>query len=181
MGMSVHAYTLHPRTKPESRRDHGYVPGGLGDVDGTLPDRWYSGPSTGELHEFLASGLDILVICTPWTAKTTHLIAEPEFKILGRNRTFVSNISRGPIIHTDHLIAALEGDVIRGAAIDVMDPEPLPKGHALWKTKNLVVTPHISYVSTSYLDRVLEIVQLNLCKFAKGQPLLNEVSRVNGY
>ncbi|RFU26575.1 hypothetical protein B7463_g9766, partial [Scytalidium lignicola] len=181
IGMSVHAYTLHPRRTHRSRRDQGYIPGNLGDPDGTLPDRWYSGESTGELHEFLASGLELLVICTPLTAKTTHLIAEPEFKILGRDRTFISNVSRGAIIHTDYLIAALEGNIIRGAAIDVMEPEPLPDGHALWTTKNLIVTPHISYESTSYVDRVMEIVQLNLYKLSKGQPLLNEISRTDGY
>lgn len=179
--MSVHAYTLHPRKTRKCRRDQGYIPRNLGDPDGTLPDRWYSGESTEELHEFLASGLDLLVICMPLTTKTTHLIAAPELKILGRNRTFISNVSRGAIIHTDHLIAALEGDIIRGAAIDVMDPEPLPHGHALWTTKNLIVTPHISYGSTSYIDRVMEIVQLNLCKLSKGQPLLNQVSRTDGY
>lgn len=179
--MSVHAYTLHPRPTPESRRDDSYTPPGLGDVEGVFPSKWFSGGSTEELHEFLSSELDLLVIAMPLTDKTRGLISKAEFEVLGKHKTFVSNIARGPIVNTEDLIDALENDVIRGAAIDVTDPEPLPDGHRLWKTKNVIVTPHVSGASTSYSQRVLEILNYNLTRFSKGEKLTNRVNRKEGY
>ncbi|SPN99058.1 related to glycerate dehydrogenase [Cephalotrichum gorgonifer] len=181
MGMDVHAYTLHPRSTPESRRDNGYYPPGLGDPEGTFPSKWFSGGSTADLHAFLSSGLDLVVICLPLTPRTHHLISAPELKVMAEKRTFVSNIARGPVVNTDDLINALEDGTIRGAALDVTDPEPLPEGHALWSAKNLIVTPHISGASVTYVDRVFEILSLNIGRLSEGTGLANEVSRKDGY
>ncbi|CAI4215735.1 unnamed protein product [Parascedosporium putredinis] len=163
LGMDVHAYTLHPRDTPESRRDTSYHPPGLGDPDGSIPSKWFSGDSTADIHAFLGSDLDLL------------------FAVLGKNKTFVSNIGRGPIIKTDDLIQALENDVISGAALDVTDPEPLPDGHPLWSTKNIIITPHVSGISTRYNERVLAILELNLDRLVNGEELANRVSRRDGY
>lgn len=180
--MDVHAYTLHPRNTPESRRDDSYAPPGLGDPEGTFPSKWFSGSSKEEIHDFLRSGLDLLVIAIPLTAKTRHLISKPEFEILSKKMTFVSNISRGPIINTDDLIQALNGGIIKGAALDVTDPEPLPDGHALWSAKNVTITPHISAASSAYYHRVLDILRLNLERLSKGRgDLMNQVNRREGY
>ena len=179
--MDIHAYTLHARKTPESKRDDSYAPPGLGDPDGSLPSKWYSGSSAEELHEFLGSGLDLLVISMPLTQKTKGLIAKDEIKVLGKKKTFVSNIGRGPIVNTDHLITALDNDVIRGAALDVTDPEPLPDGHPLWKAKNIIITPHVSGATSSYNSRVLEILIENLTRFSEGKRLMNLVNRKEGY
>lgn len=181
MGMDVHAYTLHERKTPESKKDYSYSPPGLGDPDGIFPSKWYYGESTEELHEFLGSDLDLLVVAMPLTPKTTGLISAPEFKVLSKKKTFISNIARGPIINTDDLIEALNGEVIRGAALDVTDPEPLTDGHPLWSAKNVLVTPHISGASTSYFDRVWGIVKLNLQKLSEDKELTNKVNRKEGY
>lgn len=181
MGMDVHAYTLHPRPTPESRRDDTYTPPGLGDTEGIFPSKWFSGGSTAELHEFLSSGLDLVIIALPLTDKTQGLISKPEFEVLGQHKSFVTNIARGPIVNTNDLIDALENDVIRGAAIDVTDPEPLPDGHRLWKTKNVIVTPHISGGSTKYIERVLEILKYNLTLLSEGKNLTNKINRKDGY
>lgn len=181
MGMDVYAYTLHERKTPESKKDDGYTPPGLGDPDGIFPSKWFFGGSTEELHAFLGAGLDLLVVAMPLTAKTTGLISGPEFEVLSKQKTFVSNIARGPIVNTDDLIEALDKELIRGAALDVTDPEPLPDGHPLWSAKNAIVTPHISGASTSYFDRVWEIVKLNLQKMSEGKGLVNKVDRREGY
>ncbi|TQS32682.1 hypothetical protein Golomagni_06996, partial [Golovinomyces magnicellulatus] len=181
MGMSVHAYTLHPKPTPESRRDHGYVPHGLGDPDGSIPEKWFAGDSTEEIHDFLGSDLDWLVLSVPLTEKTRHLISKREFDILAKKKAFVTNIARGPIINTDDFIEALETDKLRGAAVDVSDPEPLPKGHPLWTAKNLILTPHISGLSTDYMDRAFDILIENLARFSEGRTLINEISRKDGY
>lgn len=181
MGMDVHAYTLHPRNTPASRRDESYSPPGLGDPDGVLPSAWFSGETKAELHDFLGSDLDLLVVATPLTDKTRHLISSPEFSVLAGKKTYVSNIGRGPIINTDDLITALDQGVIRGAALDVTDPEPLPDGHPLWSAKNIIITPHISGGSSKYNERVLAILDYNLNRLGEGKELSNRVSRREGY
>ena len=101
--------------------------------------------------------------------------------MLAKKKAFISNIGRGPIVHTDHLIDALDREVIRGAALDVTDPEPLPDGHPLWHAKNVIITPHVSGGSTKYLDRVLAILEGNLGRLSEGRELANRVSRREGY
>ncbi|KAI6351466.1 hypothetical protein MCOR25_009923 [Pyricularia grisea] len=181
LGMDVHAYTLHPRNTAESRRDTSYAPPGTGDPEGLFPSKWFSGGSKEDLHQFLSSGLDVLVISTPLTDKTTHLLGAEEFEILSQRGTFVSNIARGPIIDTDALLDALDTGKIRGAALDVTDPEPLPKDHALWKAKNVMITPHVSAASSSYGKRILSILDGNLERLSQGKTLMNRVSRKDGY
>ncbi|KAF7546928.1 hypothetical protein G7Z17_g8084 [Cylindrodendrum hubeiense] len=181
LGMDVHAYTLGPRTTPESRKDKSYAPSGLGDPEGVLPSKWFSGGSKEDIHEFLDSGLDLLVIAVPLTDKTKGLISKPEFEILSKKRTFVTNIARGPIVNTADLIEALDKGVIRGAALDVTDPEPLPEGHPLWKAKNVIITPHISSTSNAYYTRLLDIFRLNLERLSQGKEFINEVNRKRGY
>ncbi|KAJ4398597.1 hypothetical protein N0V85_006237 [Neurospora sp. IMI 360204] len=198
MGMKVHAYTLHPRPTPESRKDRSWAPEGMGDPDGKFPSKWFSGTAKEDLHKFLGSGLDLLVVSTPLTPGTKHLLGKEEFQILynssptinfvnetghseTRGRTFVSNIARGPVINTDDLIEALETGLIRGAALDVTDPEPLPDGHKLWSTRNVILTPHVSGASTRYNERVLAILEENLGRLGRGERLVNGVSKREGY
>ncbi len=184
LGMNVHAYTLHPRPTPESRHDSSWTPPGLGDTEGIFPSRWFSGASTEDLHSFLSSGLDLLVISTPLTSNTKHLLSAAEFAVLaaaGKGRTYISNVARGPVVNTDDLIAALEDGSIRGAALDVTDPEPLPDGHTLWGTKNVIITPHVSGASTQYATRLLAILQHNLRRFSAGEELVNKIDRREGY
>lgn len=181
MGMDVYAYTLHERKTPESKKDDSYAPPGLGDPDGIFPSKWFYGDSTEELHAFLGSGLDLLVVAMPLTPKTTGLISTPEFEVLSKKKTFISNIARGPIVKTDDLIEALDKGLIRGAALDVTDPEPLPEGHPLWNAKNVFVSPHISSSSTSYFDRLWDITKLNLERLSEGREFVNKVNRKEGY
>ncbi|PNP74739.1 hypothetical protein FNYG_11876 [Fusarium nygamai] len=182
LGLDVHAYTLHPRNTPESRRDDSYTPPGLGDPEGEFPSKWFSGGSKEEIHQFLDSGLDILVISVPLTDKTKGLISKPEFEILGKKGTFLINIARGPIVNTDDLIEALNSETIKGAALDVTDPEPLPDQHPLWSAKNVTITPHISAASSFYYTRLLEIFRLNLERLSQGRnDFINKVNRKEGY
>lgn len=85
----------------------------------------------------------------------------------------------------DDLIAALkkpksEGG-LRGAALDVTDPEPLNEESELWDLENVAVTPHISSISTDYLDRTFAILERNLTNLEEGKKLINQVDRKRGY
>jgi phosphoglycerate dehydrogenase-like enzyme len=179
--MDVYVCNLHPRPTPESRRDDSYTPEGLGDPEGIFPSKWFSSRDTAGLHEFLSSDLDLLAITIPLTEKTRGLISRTELALLAKQKTFVSNVGRGEIINTDDLIDALEEGIIRGAALDVTNPEPLPDGHRLWSAKNLFISPHVSGNSSSYTQRVYEILKYNLVRLSEGRELTNKVDRKEGY
>lgn len=175
--MDVVAYTMRERPTPESRHDDSYCVPGTGDPKGTYPSKWFHGTTKADVNNFLAQDLDILVICLPLTNSTRNMIAAEQFEILSKKKTFLSNIGRGPHVNTEDLVTALHTNQIRGAALDVTDPEPLPKDHPLWKAPNLLLTPHTSGHSKHYFDRVLAIVDHNLERIAEGKPEINRVDR----
>jgi phosphoglycerate dehydrogenase-like enzyme len=177
--MDVHAYTLRERATPESRRDETFTEPGMGDVEGVLPSKWFHGKEG--LHPFLASDLHLLVIALPLTTLTRGMIGKEELETLGKKKAYVSNVGRGAIIKSADLIEALDKEVIRGAALDVTDPEPLPEGHPLWKAKNIMITPHVSGNSNHYNERVLKILAYNLERMKDGSALTNVVDRGLGY
>lgn len=185
LSMDVIAYTAGPRKTPESRKDIGYIVPGTGDPDGVIPSEWYSGLDKSSLHNFLKQDIDILLISVPLTPQTRHFLAAEEFEILGKKNAFVVNIARGPIIKQDDLIAALKKDKkdggLRGAALDVTDPEPLPKDSELWDLENVAVTPHVSGLGTTYAERSFAILERNLTNLEEGRPLINLVDRKKGY
>ena len=210
MGMDVIAYTARPRTTPESKHDTGFIVPHTGDPEGKIPSAWYSGTDKRDLHHFLAQDIDHLLVSVPLTKETTHLLGGEEFKILSKRNAFVTNISRGPIIDQPALISALkafddytspladgggefsvapEADLkadtsipgIRGAALDVTDPEPLPKDDPLWDAPNCIITPHISGLGSAYVDRCFQVFEVNLDRREKGERLINVVDRERGY
>ncbi len=89
---------------------------------------------------------DILTIHTRLSNRTLGYIDENNLKFMKKGSVVV-NTSRGPIIKEQDLIKALNNNIISCAALDVYDQEPLPTDHILRKTKNLILTPHIGYVS----------------------------------
>ena len=194
MGMDVIAYTASPRTTPESKHDKGFIVPGTGDPDGSIPSAWYSGLDKESLHNFLKQDIDLLLISVPLTEETTHFIAEPEFEILGKRNAFISNISRGQIVKQSDLLTALKkykdndplnggdgGGGIRGAALDVTDPEPLPEDDPLWDAPNCIITPHISGLGSAYVDRAFQVLEVNLDRRDNGEKLINVVDRKKGY
>ncbi|KAI9843587.1 MAG: hypothetical protein M1838_002550 [Thelocarpon superellum] len=183
MGMDVIAYTASPRTTPESKKDTGYIIPGTGDPDGTIPSAWYSGLDKASLRAFLSQDIDVLLISVPLTPATTHFLGAEEFDILRHSRqTFISNISRGAILDQPALITALKADPpLRGAALDVTDPEPLPAENELWDLPNVIITPHVSGFSQTAIERSFEVLDLNLSRLAKGEKLVNIVDRKRGY
>ncbi|KAF4629365.1 hypothetical protein G7Y89_g8783 [Cudoniella acicularis] len=180
-GMDVIAYTMRERSTPKARLDDSYRVADTGDPEGLLPSKWFHGTGNKDLNNFLSQDIDLLVICLPLTPLTTHMIAKEQFQILSKKRTFLSNIGRGPIVKTPDLIDALERGLIRGAALDVTDPEPLPKDHPLWKAPNIFISPHISWYSKHHVRRCLEVLALNLHRLSEGKKFVNKVDKVHGF
>lgn len=109
--------------------------------------------------------------------QTKHLLSDKEFDILSRKTAFLSNVSRGAVIDQNALITALETGKLRGAALDVTDPEPLPSDHLLWQAPNVTITPHLSGLISDYQERAMEILAQNLERRAQGSAMLNVINR----
>jgi phosphoglycerate dehydrogenase-like enzyme len=129
-----------------------------------------------QLDELLPQA-DIVVVITPLTAETRHLMNVDRIARMKRGALLV-NPARGPVVDTDALVQALNDKRIR-AALDVTDPEPLPAGHPLWKAPNLLLTPHTAGASPKFLGRALKLASEQAARFARGEPLLNVVT--SGY
>ncbi|KAM0799107.1 D-3-phosphoglycerate dehydrogenase [Usnea florida] len=195
MGMTVIAYTASPRPTPASKHDTGFIVPGTGDPDGSIPEAWFSGLDKASLQHFLAQDIDHLLVSVPLTRETTHFIGAAELAILGQKKNaFLSNISRGQIIVQRDLVASLNayndndplhggdgGGGLRGAALDVTDPEPLPKDDPLWDAPNCIVTPHISGLGEAYADRSFQVLEVNLERRERGEKMINVVDRKKGY
>ena len=192
LGMTVLAHTASPRPTPGSRRDRTFHVPGTGDPEGTVPSAWFSGTDQESVRTFLAQDLDVLMICLPLGEQSRGIIGKAELAILGRRNALLVNVARGAHVDQDALIDALreyaagEGKEgprkgLRGAALDVTDPEPPPRGHPLWTTPNCVVTPHVSAISAAYFGRTLQLVEENLTRFEEGTRFVNLVDRGKGY
>lgn len=84
---------------------------------------------------------------------------------------YLVNTSRGPIVDQDALVRALQEKRIAGAALDVFDPEPLPVGHPLRTLDNVVLTPHIGFVTKhSYHGMFRDTVE-DIQAFLRGEPI----------
>jgi len=100
---------------------------------------------------------DHLVLACPLTETTEGLIDEEALLLLPTDAT-LTNISRGEVIDTDALVDALQTNKLRGAALDVTDPEPLPSENPLWELQNCQITPHNAGHTPNYWDRCADIV-----------------------
>ena len=127
-------------------------------------------------------GTKILVMALPGTADTIHILNRARIALLPKD-AYVINVGRGSAIDQEPLMEALNGGRIAGAALDVMDPEPLPKDHLLWTTKNLILTPHVSgNMTLGYTcDTNVKMFCEDLRNYAAGRPLNGFVDRVKGY
>jgi phosphoglycerate dehydrogenase-like enzyme len=121
-----------------------------------------------KLREVLATA-DALVVAAPLTAETHRLVNAENLAALKRG-ALVVNVSRGGLVATEDLLAALDSGHVGGAALDVTDPEPLPANHPLWTTPNVIITPHVAGIGGGELVRAeLEaLVVDNVRRFVAG-------------
>jgi phosphoglycerate dehydrogenase-like enzyme len=170
-GMRVIAQQLS-----EDHRDYGFIFPGIGDPEGTLPERYYR---PDQLHELLNDS-DVVVAAVPLTRSTTRLFDEAAFRAMKPTAFFV-NIARGEVCDEDALIRALQEGHIAGAALDVFAREPLPSDSPLWHLPNVFMSPHISGLTTQYNQRALTIFIANLRRYLAGEKLYNVVDKERQY
>ena len=123
---------------------------------------------------------DVVFISTPDTPKSHKLMGMKQFELMKQHSYFIA-VSRGGIYEMDGLVKALDSKRLDGAGVDVTDPEPLPKGHPLWKFDNVIVTPHIAGRSDKDNGRMVGTMKENIRRFVDGRPLVNVVDKMKGY
>ena len=128
----------------------------------------------------LAPRADVVVNATPLTPRTVGLFDAEFFRAMKPGAYFL-NVGRGRSVVTADLVEALETGHIAGAGLDVTDPEPLPKDHALWKLSGVIITPHVSARSDVRGARRELLFRENLRRFVAGERLLSVVDKQRGY
>ncbi|AOK18789.1 glyoxylate/hydroxypyruvate reductase A [Burkholderia ubonensis] len=129
------------------------------------------------LRAFLA-GTDILVCLLPLTSETRGILSAATFAAL-KPRAKLIHVGRGEHLVAPDLAAALYDGQLGGAIVDVFPVEPLPPGDPLWRTPNLIVTPHMASVASD--DTIGQQVAQNVLRLLNGEPLRNLVDVARGY
>ena len=158
------------------RDDEGYIEPGTGDPTGDIPERLYPP----EALASMARDCDFLVVATPMTETTRHLIDETILQQM-KNSDVLINIARGDVVDEAALISALAAEQIGGAALDVFSEEPLPSTSPLWNLDNVIMSPHVSGNNTRYHERAAALFYENLRRYIEKRPLLNRINRGRGY
>jgi phosphoglycerate dehydrogenase-like enzyme len=123
---------------------------------------------------------DVVFVAAPLTPESEGMLGPRQFELMKNGGYFIA-VSRGKLYNTDALVKALDSRKLAGAGLDVTNPEPLPKGHPLWKFENVVITPHTAGQSDNMPARRMALIKENIARFAAGRPLLNVVDKQKGY
>src|SRR6195256_1796636 len=113
---------------------------------------------------------DFLTIHTVLSKRTRGLVGPDDLSAM-KPAAYLINTSRGPIVDERALVAALEGHKIAGAALDVYDQEPLPVDHPLRRLENVVLTPHLGYVTAENYRVFYSDAVENVRAFLAGNPI----------
>ena len=132
-----------------------------------------------QLDEFLGQ-CHVVVIAAPLTPETLGLLGARQFAQLPHG-ALVVNVGRAKIVDTDALIAALKSGHLGGASLDVFPQEPLPAEHPLWKTPNVILTPHTSGFRQGHWEEVIELYAENIQRWLRGEPLKFRIEPELGY
>lgn len=132
-----------------------------------------------EMHGFadldtLLPQADVVALVVPAAPDTDHLIDARRLALM-RPDALLLNAGRGNAIDLDALAAALAAGRLRGAGLDVTEPEPLPASSPLWAEPRCLITPHVAggYHLEATEGRIVEIALENTRRYVAGEPLRN--------
>ena len=122
----------------------------------------------------LLPAADAVVVLLPLTDATRGMV-DAEFIARMKPQALLVNAGRGAVADTDAITAAVHEGRIR-AALDVVEPEPLPAEHPLWHEPGALITPHIAGSSDAFFDRAWQLVAEQVQRYVAGEPLRNVVN-----
>lgn len=117
---------------------------------------------------------DVVILIVPLTDQTRGMV-DARFLAHMKDGALLVNVARGAVVVSEDLAAALSSGRI-SAAVDVVDPEPMPADHPLWGVPNLLITPHVGGASSAMWPRAHRLVREQLARYASGAPLKNVMS-----
>jgi phosphoglycerate dehydrogenase-like enzyme len=120
--------------------------------------------------EMLLDKSDVVTIHVVLSDRTRGLIGAPEFQRM-KPTAYLVNTSRGPIVDETALLEALQTRRIAGAALDVFDQEPLPADHPIRQMKNVLLTPHVGYVTEENYRIIYQGAVEDIRAFLAGKPV----------
>lgn len=123
---------------------------------------------------------DFLVCCLPLTDETLGLV-DAEFLARLKPGAVLIDISRGGVVKGEAVIHALDAGILKGAALDVFEQQPLPADSPLWKRSDVLVTPHVSGTTPHYLERALDVFLSNYLSISAKDMPVTYVDPKSGY
>jgi len=117
---------------------------------------------------------EVVIVMVPITDETRGMV-DAAFLARMRDGALLVNVARGAVVDTGALLAELSSGRLR-AALDVTEPEPLPSDHPLWSAPGVLISPHVGGASTAFWPRAYRLVGEQLERYARGEPLSNQVS-----
>jgi phosphoglycerate dehydrogenase-like enzyme len=121
-------------------------------------------------NEDLFRKADIVTIHLVLSDRSRGLVGAKELGLM-KKTSYLINTSRGPIVDEGSLIAALQAKSIAGAGLDVFDTEPLPLDHPFRKLDNVVITPHLGYVSEQNYRKYFPDIVEDIRAWLNGKPV----------
>ncbi|NKX54645.1 NAD(P)-dependent oxidoreductase [Arthrobacter mobilis] len=115
----------------------------------------------------LAGRCDVMIVVTPLDEDTRHLV-DAEVLAAMPDGALLVNVARGAVVDPE----ALTSEVLSGrlkAAVDVFDPEPLPPDHPLWRSDDIIISPHVGGNTTAFGPRMVKLLRSQLARLARGE------------
>jgi glyoxylate reductase len=119
---------------------------------------------------------DYVMLCIPLTEETRRCIGARELSLMKPDSTLI-NIARGAVVDTEELTQAIVRNRIAAAALDVTEPEPLPRDHYLLSLPNVIITPHLGSATVETRRRMAELSVENLLAGLRGKSLPHQVTQ----
>jgi phosphoglycerate dehydrogenase-like enzyme len=123
---------------------------------------------------------DVVFMAAPFTPQSANMMGPGQFELMKQDSYFIA-VSRGGTYDLASLVKALDSKRLAGAGVDVINPEPLPKGHPLWSFENVIITPHVAGRSDFDQLRMLGTAKENIRRFGDGLPFINVVDKQKGW
>jgi phosphoglycerate dehydrogenase-like enzyme len=125
--------------------------------------------------------VEFLVLAAPLTPRTRDMMDRHRLGLLPKGAGVI-NIGRGALLDQEALCDLLDSGHLGGAVLDVFVPEPIPPGHRLWTTKNLIITPHVAADDPkTYAKDSVDVFLKNLAAYEAGQEMPNLFDTARGY
>jgi D-3-phosphoglycerate dehydrogenase len=133
-----------------------------------------AGARTGDFQEVLSTA-DVLTLHCPSTAHTRRMMNQETFAAMKRGGLFI-NVSRGDLVDSNALMAALREGRLAAAALDVFDPEPIPVEHPIRRQPNVILAPHLASCSLPAVTKLRQSVAQFAMAALRGEKLTTIVN-----